>query len=223
VHVTLDGLTSMVAAVSITATLDGRSTEGRGQVLGGPPTTFDVNLQPGDTGMLKLDIGALDGTGCQLGAGSSLLTIADATSSSATITLNYELQNQGCRLTIANSGKGTGKITDASGSTLCNFSTSATTECADTYPLGSQLTLTASALSGSYFAGWTGACTNTGGCTVTIEARPQIVYAGLLPTKLCVGSICWQHPLPQGGTLTAVSGNSSDDIWMVGEEGTILH
>ena len=36
------------------------------------------------------------------------------------------------------------------------------------------------------------------------------------------GHWCWDYPLPQGASLVAVHGTADDDVWMVGEHGTIL-
>ncbi len=34
---------------------------------------------------------------------------------------------------------------------------------------------------------------------------------------------CWEDPLPQGNNLNAVWGSGTNDVWAVGEKGTILH
>ena len=46
--------------------------------------------------------------------------------------------------------------------------------CASRYPDGTHLTLTAAAAAGSTFAGWSGACSGTRACQVTIEADAAI-------------------------------------------------
>jgi hypothetical protein len=61
------------------------------------------------------------------------------------------------KLTITKAGTGSGSVT-------CNGGA-----CAAEYPEGEELTLAATAASGSTFAGWSGACTGTGSCEVTIE------------------------------------------------------
>ncbi len=45
---------------------------------------------------------------------------------------------------------------------------------------------------------------------------------GPLNARLCPFDACWENPLPQGNTLTAVWGRNADDVWMVGEVGTVL-
>jgi hypothetical protein len=67
------------------------------------------------------------------------------------------------KLTIVKAGTGSGSVT-------CNAGA-----CAATYPQGSEVTLAATAASGSTFAGWSGAgCSGTGACKVTINADTTV-------------------------------------------------
>ena len=63
---------------------------------------------------------------------------------------------------------GDGRITSSSGGIDCG------TVCSATYAVGSTVTLTATAGSGSQFKGWTGACSGTGGCTVTLSQAVSV-------------------------------------------------
>jgi hypothetical protein len=65
-------------------------------------------------------------------------------------------------LNVAIIGAGAGKVT-AAPDIACP------TACSAAYPSGSIVTLTASPAAGSTFAGWTGVCTGTGPCSVTID------------------------------------------------------
>jgi len=66
-------------------------------------------------------------------------------------------------LTIAKVGTGSGSVT-------CNAGA-----CASTYPEGTEVTLAASAVSGSTFAGWSGGgCSGTAGCKITIVADTTV-------------------------------------------------
>lgn len=62
-------------------------------------------------------------------------------------------------LTVSKSGTGLGTVSGAG--------ISCGTDCAETYPLGSTVTLTASANAGSTFAGWAG-CSSVSGTTCTV-------------------------------------------------------
>jgi Fibronectin type III domain/PASTA domain/Divergent InlB B-repeat domain len=72
------------------------------------------------------------------------------------------------RLTIAKSGSGTGTVTSSVGAINCGAS------CTRDFDQGTSVTLTASASSGSRFAGWSGPCEGIGSCTVWIDAAKTV-------------------------------------------------
>lgn len=78
-------------------------------------------------------------------------------------------------LSVTGGGEGSGTVAVAgagSGGLVCAFGRGAASSCATTLPFGAVATLTAASDAGSTFAGWTGACTGTGACQVTMdEAR----------------------------------------------------
>jgi hypothetical protein len=57
-------------------------------------------------------------------------------------------------------------------------------DCSEGYERGSEVTLTAGAAPGSVFVGWTGACTGSGPCEITMDA-PTAVRA----TFLMIGTV----------------------------------
>ena len=69
-------------------------------------------------------------------------------------------------LTVLRSGNGSGSV---SGSGI-----SCPSNCSASYAEGTMVTLTATPASGSTFAGWTGACTGTGTCVVTMSADRSV-------------------------------------------------
>jgi hypothetical protein len=46
---------------------------------------------------------------------------------------------------------------------------------------------------------------------------------GVADQDFAVGQWRWQNPLPQGNTLNGIWGSRADDVWAVGNGGTILH
>jgi Fibronectin type III domain/PASTA domain/Divergent InlB B-repeat domain len=72
-------------------------------------------------------------------------------------------------LTITKSGAGSGTVTSNVGGINCGA------VCAADFDAGTAVTVTAAAGSGSKFAGWTGACTGAGSCTVTMDAAKNAV------------------------------------------------
>jgi hypothetical protein len=72
-------------------------------------------------------------------------------------------------LTVYLAGTGSGAVLD-SPQTYINCGS----QCGHTYTEGSTVTLTAQPSGGSTFAGWAGACTGTGDCTITMDADKNV-------------------------------------------------
>jgi len=71
-------------------------------------------------------------------------------------------------LTVSKSGAGTGTVTSSPAGINCGD------DCSETYNQGTSVTLTARPASGSTFGGWSGACSGTGTCTVTMNAAMSV-------------------------------------------------
>jgi hypothetical protein len=69
-------------------------------------------------------------------------------------------------LTVNRTGAGVGTVTGPG--IDCG------SDCTETYLSGTTVTLTATPDAGSVFSGWTGACTGTGTCTVTMTEAWQV-------------------------------------------------
>lgn len=80
---------------------------------------------------------------------------------------NYRVASQ--TLTVSRAGTGSGTVTSNPAGISCGST------CSFDYGTGTSVTLTASATSGSTFAGWTGGgCAGTGTCTVTVNAATTV-------------------------------------------------
>ena len=66
-------------------------------------------------------------------------------------------------LTVTRSGSGTGTVASAPAGIGCGV------DCTETYDTGTDVTLTATPNAGSRFVQWTGACTGSGACVVTMS------------------------------------------------------
>ena len=71
-------------------------------------------------------------------------------------------------LTVTKSGAGAGTVTSTPAGINCGNT------CSAAFASGTSVTLTAAAATGSTFAGWNGACTGTGACTVTMTAARAV-------------------------------------------------
>ncbi|MBU4297805.1 MAG: matrixin family metalloprotease [Desulfobulbaceae bacterium] len=83
-------------------------------------------------------------------------------------------------ITITKYGTGVGTVTSDPSGINCG------TDCSDSYTIGTYVTLTATPSSGSTFAGWTGACTNTSStCTVTMSGVKSVTATfNLIPAAV---------------------------------------
>jgi Divergent InlB B-repeat domain len=75
------------------------------------------------------------------------------------------------RLKVEKSGSGSGTVTSSPAGIDCGSH-----NCSAEYEQGTRITLTATAASGSTFAGWSaGGCSGTGTCTVTLNSNTTVV------------------------------------------------
>jgi len=173
---------TMTAATSVTATFTPvysltvtNSTTREGTVTGGNGlincgSTCSANYQVGTSVTLTASAnsgytftGWLGG-GCS-GTGTCTVTMTAATSVTATFATTVY------NLTVRKSGTGTGTVTGGNGLINCGST------CSVNYSSGTSVTLTASATSGSTFSGWSGACSGTRTCTVTMTAAKSATAA----------------------------------------------
>ncbi len=97
------------------------------------------------------------------------------------------------RLTILKDGSGAGTVTSVDSAVNCG------TTCGAIYLGGTVVQLTATAASGSVFAGWTGGgCTGSGGCAVTMDAA-TVVTATFVPSA--AAPTFTDTPLQPGTTI----------------------
>jgi endoglucanase len=71
-------------------------------------------------------------------------------------------------LTVVRAGKGSGTVKSSPAGISCGST------CTHKFAPGAMVTLTATPKSGSTFTGWTGACSGTGSCVVTMSAARTV-------------------------------------------------
>jgi uncharacterized repeat protein (TIGR02543 family) len=110
---------------------------------------------------------------------------------------------QGDFINVTKSGTGGGNVDSTDKRISCG------SKCASAYPAGTAITLTAKANSGSTFAGWTGACTGTGSCTVTVNGARAVgaVFNAQAPSGGggggTTGSVQLKVSASNSGTITS--------------------
>lgn len=109
------------------------------------------------------------GGGC-MGTGGCTVTMDAAKTVTATFTLTTYA------LTVSKAGTGNGTVTSSPAGVNCGV------DCNESYTSGTVVTLTAAASPGSTFSGWSGACTGTGACTVTMDAAKSVTATFTLDT-----------------------------------------
>jgi hypothetical protein len=78
------------------------------------------------------------------------------------------LRDQFFKLNIAKSGTGSGKVTSSPAGINCG------SDCSEKYIYDTTVTLTSAADSGSTFTGWSGDCSNTGDCIVSMVSDKNV-------------------------------------------------
>ena len=97
-------------------------------------------------------------------------------------------------LTVAKAGTGTGAVTSSPAGINCGA------DCHQTYAVSAAVTLTATPASGSRFSGWTGPCTGTSTCRVTMAGARNVTATF---TKLVGGN----------PAIPAVTSPSAGMVW----------
>jgi uncharacterized repeat protein (TIGR02543 family) len=100
-------------------------------------------------------------SGACTGTGPCAVTMSAARSVTATFKPLYTL-------TVTKAGTGQGTVTNAQVGIDCGD------DCTASVPAGTVVALTAAPAPGSTFAGWSGACTGTAGCNVTMAAAKSV-------------------------------------------------
>ena len=103
--------------------------------------------------------------GACTGTGGCSLVVDTAKSVTATFTLSSSTTYT---LTLTTGGTGSGTVTSSPSGIACNSS------CSGAFAAGTSVKLTAAASTGSTFAGWSGACTGTGTCTVAMSQARNV-------------------------------------------------
>jgi uncharacterized repeat protein (TIGR02543 family) len=159
-----------VTAPSITSVLSVSATAGSAfsyQITGSnSPTSYSASGLP--AGLSVNGVGLISGTPPTAGTYSVSISASNSGGTgSATLTIIVaSAAVTKYTLTVAKAGTGSGTV--SGGSISCGST------CSESVNSGTAVSLSASAASGSTFTGWSGSCSGTGTCSVTVSATTNV-------------------------------------------------
>jgi Fe-S cluster biogenesis protein NfuA len=159
----------------IACTIAGRSVSGTCNAPYAKGTVVTLTAAPADGHTFTGWSGACTGTGsCQV-------TMSQARTATASFALSTY------PLTVTGSGTGRGSVTSSPSGINCTISAgSASGTCSARYTSGAVVTLTAAPISTHTFAGWSGACTGTGSCRVTMSQARTVTAVFRIRQQIAV-------------------------------------
>ncbi len=125
-------------------------------------------------------------------SGTGTCTVAMTAAASVTATFTQSATIYG--LTVTRAGSGTGTVSSSPSGIDCG------TTCTASFVSGASVTLGATPATGSSFTGWSGACTGTGTCTVTMSAASAVTAT--FDSSLAGGTT----PLQNGVAVSGLAG-----------------
>ena len=185
--VTLNADTEVTASFSTGALLTVLKTGGGSGTVTSTPPGIDCGGDCSETYLVgtevaltaEADIGSVfDGwsSGACTGTGSCIITLNVDTEVTASF-------SKRAVLTVLKTGDGSGTVTSTPSGIVCG------PDCSQAFLEGTEVTLTAAAEEGSIFDGWSGACTGTGTCTITLNVDTEVTASFSRPYSGCTYSI----------------------------------
>ena len=98
-------------------------------------------------------------------------------------------------------GKGKGSVTSSPGGIICGA------DCTEAYNTGTTVTLSALPDGNSVFSGWSGACTGTGACAVTMDAANSVTATFTLKTYTITATAGSGGSISPAGSVVVNYGN----------------
>jgi hypothetical protein len=151
----------------------------RGSVVCDTGTGFSIHAFPSVVGAGASSlIAQLNPAGCTEAVAVITNQAQTAANPSTSVARSYQLATSvastSATLSVVKVGSGFGTVTSTPAGIQCG------SDCAETYAGGTLVELAAAASAGSTFAGWSGACTGTGPCSVTMDSAKSVAatFAG---------------------------------------------
>jgi hypothetical protein len=167
-------ITSFPLAVTLTGSGSGSVTSAPGGIT--CPSACSANFGSGTSVTLTATPSSGSTFAGWSGACSGLSTCSVSMTAAKAVTATFNLSSTLFPLTVTVAGTGTGAVTSAPVGITCPST------CTANFNGGTSVTLTATPSPGSTFAGWSGACSGAGTCSVSMTAA-QSVTATFVPAS----------------------------------------
>lgn len=218
IDVRLTNRPASVTSVLVTAELDRKPASSGGQSLVQSQDRFRVQLGESLSGQLKLRVSAQDLGGCETAAGENTVDLHGAGS--------YEMEiamaaSAGCKIELQLVGPGSGRVQFSTSGATCDAT------CTQPFVRDQQVTLTAQTM--DLFGGWfadsaNALCIGRSGCVIKVGSGVTRVRANFISPQSCLpNGWCSEEGVPAADHLYGIWGNERDDVWAVGNSGTLLH
>lgn len=137
-------------------------------------------------------------------------TFGRSDTANGSFTINRAATHQ---LSVSKAGTGSGTVTSSPAGISCG------SDCSENYTSGTSVTLSQSATTGSTFAGWSGACSGTGSCVVSMTQARSVTatFNSSAGAPTCSGPA--QLNTLQNGTFSA-SGGTGSYTWSTSPNGS---
>ena len=216
VRVSLKQLPSNASNVALTVSALGRDKSS--EFTNAPLDLLTISFAPGTTGQAQLDVQVFDASGCLISKGQASISVASDIDYELPISLEpvpfCGMPASKLIIQLVNAADGAGKVTGPG--IDCGGGGS---DCEEAYPMGQQVTLSATATKGN-FIGWSGGCSGVAPCSLTLTP------AGDFTVQASFGVCRGWCPEASGiadtkTTWNAVYGRNTTDIIAVGNGGAI--
>lgn len=220
VVVTVFGLDPSIRGLKVKSQLDGKPQPPLSGLRVEPQRQFALPTAPGAVGRLGIEVSGLLDDGCSTAVGRAAATLPGHGQVELVVPLERLATDQ-CTLTVRKLGDATAEVRSTATEIDCGE------RCEADIPRGGRVELRVTtagpAGDGSHFLGWSGPCSGTGPCSVTVTG-PTEVTANLAVPRVCSEhGFCWESPLPEGQALHAVWAWNDRDVWAAGDAGVLLH
>lgn len=222
VVVNVTGLTSEITSLRVESVLSGTAAQSAQDVTG-RLDRFALALPLSKTGHLKLNVLGRSSEQCNVARGVVEIDIhpPPPTRYEVSVALAQTGENKTCSLSVQVLGKGT-VTSNPTGISCTGTGGGKAATCSYDFPVGATIRLDSSSDPKVYGVAYSGLCKGSGSCSLTLN-KGGTVKVGFAGRVCSVDNWCFWNPLPQGNQLRGIWGAAPDDIWAVGDGGTILH